>query len=127
MAVLDDFTVEIEVDGQAATEYENDEADVESNAKESMTTYVEAQSDKEFAVFVKVARTFDWGKADTLVARLKIDGKAYSGICLTKGLHHYARMTGEWSGSGNNATQYKYCFSKLGTRKPICLPLLYPY
>ena len=120
MVVLGDFTVEIEVDGRVATEYENDEADVESHAKESMTTYVEAESDKEFAIYIKISSSFDWGRADTLAARLKIDGKSFGGICLQQGSRRYGRLTGEWSGSGSNATLHKYCFSKLETRKLIC-------
>ncbi len=45
-------------------EYENDEAEMMCDASENLTTYVEAQSDKEFAIVFRVAPSFDWGKAD---------------------------------------------------------------
>ena len=127
MAVLDAITVEIEVDGQIAREYENDEAEMMCDASENKTTYVEAQSDKEFAVVIKVAPSFDWGKADYLVARPRIDGRRFGGVCLPRGRHATGRIAGEWSGSGNHAALYKFAFAKLETRKLFQSPVVgYP-
>ena len=117
MAVLDDVTVEIEVDGKAAQEYENDEAEMVCDASENLTTYVEAQSDREFAIVVRVAPSFDWGKADLLVVRATIDGKRFSGMSLNRRSNATGRLEGEWSGIGSPATLYKFAFAKLETRE----------
>lgn len=122
MAVLDDITVEIEVDGKVAQEYENDEAEMMCDASENLTTYVEAQSDKEFAIVFRVAPSFDWGKADILIVRPTIDGKRFSGKCLNRRQNATGRLEGEWLGSGSNATLYKFSFAKLETRKLLQIP-----
>lgn len=126
MAILGAFEVQVVVDGKVAEEYENDEADIECDAEESITKYVLAESDKEFYLYVGVAPTFTWGQADTVVARLNIDGKKHSGVCLSKCYcerSHYIKrkLDGVYSGSGDKATLYKFAFAKLETRASTCL------
>lgn len=133
MAILDAFEVKVVVDGSVAEEFPNDEADVETKAAQNVTKYVLAQSDKEFYFDIYVAPNFDWGKADTLTARARIDGKFAGGVCIDKpGPYQHARsqarLQGRYSGCGKTATLHKFAFGKLETRETIrarCLrPLL---
>ena len=125
MAVLDGLSVDLVVDGKVAKEYDNDEAEVECDALRNLTTYVEAVSEKEFHLAFQASDLVEWGKADVIVARLKIDGKHYHGTCLRlEEMNRRLTLEGEWSGSGHSATLHKYAFAKLETSTCFQTPLL---
>ena len=121
MVRLRGITVEIVVDGQPATEYDNDD-DTEPDTGTAVTKYIEAVSSKEFHFAIKVDPLYSWGEADTITARPRFDGKKGLGICIQKKNllptpAHVSKIEGEWSGSGGNAKLHKYVFADLQTRK----------
>lgn len=90
MAVLRGLKVTIEVDGEALQEYDeeddfgdDDQYDEDQDADynpdpDSVTKYVEARSDKAFAIIVKIKRCFEY-LTDVLVFEFLLDGKPVDG------------------------------------------------
>jgi hypothetical protein len=119
MAILEEQFAEVEVivDGQPAPEYDNDD-DTEVDTPKSVTRYIEVVPGGEFSFSIKLQPHFRWKGASCIVARPKIDGKKHTGIILDKSRGHYTgNITGEWAGTGDSATQYKFTFANIETRK----------
>jgi hypothetical protein len=121
MAVLDEFTVEVIVDGQPAHEYDDDD-DTQPDSDTSITKYIEAVSGKGFHFAIKIDPKWNWGEADTVTIRPTIDGKKTRGICFLKKKHMQRPnspciLEGEWSGMGTSAQLLKYVFATIETRE----------
>lgn len=125
MAILNEQHAEVEVivDGQPAREYDNDD-DTEVDTETTITKYVEVVSGKEFAFRILLKSSFVWNGADTVTARLQIDGKRLTGICLSRDdfrpvYGSKVVLDGEWSGTGDNAQLFKYVFTDITTCKRL--------
>ena len=124
MAILDEQAVEVIVviDGEPAKEYDNDD-DTEPDSGSLVTKYVEVVSGKEFLFRVLIKPNFKWGEADIVTARYSIDGRRdFSGIVMKMSKFRplygmSGEITGEWSGSGDNAQHHKLVFVDLETRQ----------
>ncbi len=118
---MNEFTVEVIVDGQPANEYDDDD-EPEADAVNTVTKYVVAKFGKEFRFKTTVGRRADWGGADFITAMPEIEGKKYGGKILRPSYLDVngkcaMEIEGEWSGSGSNAKLYKFTFAQLETRK----------
>ena len=120
MAILNEFKVEVIVDGKPVNEYEDDD-DPEPNVVNTATKYVEAVSGKEYSFRITIGPRAPWGGAEFICAKPEIEGKHLSGVCMYPSHGKYdsvvATLDGEWSGGGSNAKLYKYTFADLETRE----------
>ena len=73
MAVLNEFKVEIIVDGQATVEYDDDE-EPEDAISNYVTKYIEAVPGKQFQFKCTVLPNISWGEADCIVSKVYLEG-----------------------------------------------------
>ena len=123
MVKLGEFKIELIVEGKPANEYDTDD-DTAPDTNDSITTYVEAVSGKEFHFAIEMDPGYTWGNADVIRTKLWMDGERRTGVCLEKDwlLTHprfVHTLVGEYSGTGSNAKIHRFTFADLQTRELI--------
>jgi hypothetical protein len=120
MAIIDKFKAEVIVDGQPATEYDDDEPDPKKPTH--LTKYVEASSGKSFKLKITVAPDYKFRGEDLISIHLHIDGRCMGGTIVRKErFNHQSGITkeidGYYVGREDNAKYLKFSFAELTTRK----------
>ena len=130
MAVLDKSRVTVLVNGQAATEYDDDKQEIYDAALDypdvsTVSKYIEATSGSFFAFKIGVGRSYKRGKATGMIADTYVDGSLAHGCVVSlrsiRGRRQQAVVHGkDTTGDDGKPVLYKFQFANLETSKQSC-------
>ena len=123
MPSLDNFTVQVIVDGHPANEYDDDNDEPDASKPRHITKYVEAVSGKKFKFKVFIKPNYRFREEEDLISvRVYLDGKWAGGVCFAKAkfspIHGGSvEKCGHYIGDGDSSQLLEYAFADLETRE----------
>jgi hypothetical protein len=120
MAIEDHIDAQIIIDGAEATEYPAEPQKDEMTGQEVTTKYVEVVSGAQFSFQGTISPRYRYGRENSLVMRVYIDGRYSGGVVWEN--HRHNHLTGSklnvqctWEGTGPSARKLMYHFADLET------------